>query len=543
MIFNSIRAYAIFILLLTFLCSSVTAQTTSKKVELNWGSQFKTDIRNVSTRIVHSDETGTYNLLRESGYKDYVLIKLYIDKLCLQKFDKDLQLVKTQKQAYKQLDMSLDLQFMEALNNELIAFTGKADKKDDKNYLFYSRIDKNTLLETGYPEKLAEMEFKQGLFRTRTGFYDHRMSPDQSKVLIYYQRPYEKGQSEKFGFKIYDADMHPLWDRDVELPYNDELFSVERIRLGNDGSVYLVGKVYAEKKSDVEKGTPRYRYIILEYDKNNAAPNEYAVNLDNNFITDIQISIADNKDIICAGFYSETGKSGIKGSFFLTIDAVTKKIVRQSRSEFSFDFLALGLNGSEEVKLEKKAEKGKNTELLKYNLREIIRRDDGGAILVGEQYWVDVVTSGTSSTGAGSTVTNYYYHYNDILIINIGPDGEIEWKQKIPKRQLTRNDNGIYSSYTMKVMGDRLFFIFNDNPLNLFYTSGVPHTFTAKKKKTLPILVEVDKAGNVEREALFGQDETDLRIQPDNSFVTGPKEMTLLLSKKKMHQFMKVSFK
>ena len=44
---------------------------------------------------------------------------------------------------------------------------------------------------------------------------------------------------------------------------------------------------------------------------------------------------------------------------------------------------------------------------------------------------------------------------------------QIDWAKKIPKVQESIDDGGTYSSYAMSVFGDKMFFIFNDNPKNL----------------------------------------------------------------------------
>lgn len=58
---------------------------------------------------------------------------------------------------------------------------------------------------------------------------------------------------------------------------------------------------------------------------------------------------------------------------------------------------------------------------------------------------------------------NYYYYYNDILVINIKFIGEIEWVSCIFKWQEIVNDGGYYFFYVMVIVWDCFYFIFNDN--------------------------------------------------------------------------------
>jgi hypothetical protein len=93
-------------------------------------------------------------------------------------------------------------------------------------------------------------------------------------------------------------------------------------------------------------------------------------------------------------------------------------------------------------------------------------RSDGGAILVAEQYYVQTVmpNNGYSMSpygynsmyynryyynspfysGYNNRRPDYYYNYNDIIVVNIRPTGEIEWSARIPKLQESKNDQGLF---------------------------------------------------------------------------------------------------
>ena len=113
---------------------------------------------------------------------------------------------------------------------------------------------------------------------------------------------------------------------------------------------------------------------------------------------------------------------------------------------------------------EKKKEKAKiaeerndnrrSAELYNYSLDELILRSDGGAVLVAEQFYVQEERYNDNPFGYGgfgygyypynpysysryrnNYQTDYYYNYNDIIVVNIRPTGEIEWASRIPKKQ------------------------------------------------------------------------------------------------------------
>jgi hypothetical protein len=98
-----------------------------------------------------------------------------------------------------------------------------------------------------------------------------------------------------------------------------------------------------------------------------------------------------------------------------------------------------------------------------YVLRDFILRHDGGIILLGESYYTSVVTQTAPNFYHSYTMhETTYYHYNDLLIISIGPDGRVEWSEQIKKRQSTEHSRNVYVSFIQAVTADQLYFVFND---------------------------------------------------------------------------------
>src|SRR5204863_273035 len=105
---------------------------------------------------------------------------------------------------------------------------------------------------------------------------------------------------------------------------------------------------------------------------------EYEIKLDPKFISDIIMSVTDSGDIVCSGFYSNKNSTDLAGTFYMKIDKLSKKIETQGTMDFTADFL---------VQFMSPGRAAKKKELYDYNLRYLIRRADGGAILVAEQYY------------------------------------------------------------------------------------------------------------------------------------------------------------
>ena len=520
-----------------FLSLNSIGQTKSKDVDILWGPELKA-WKSTLSDIVGYDETGIYAIkTKRKGL--YGLNST----VTLEHYDKEMSQSKSVEIELEEQKKERNFEFIIHIDNEMYIFSSFANQKLKKNFLFVQGVNKKTLQPNKDLRKIAEIDYS-GKSKYNSGNFDYEISKDSSKVLIYYNLPYDKGESEKFGFHVFDKALNQLWEKNITLPYKEELFDVEDYEVDNKGNIHLLALIFKEKRKEKRKGDPNYKYQVLSYLNNGTELKEYPIKIEGKFLTDMQIAINDEQDIICGGFYSSEGTFSIEGSYFLKINGETKEIKSKEFQNFGIDFITQNMTKRQEKKTKNKAAKGKDIELYQYDLDNIVLRDDGGALLIGEQYFVRVVTR-TIPDGNGntSTTTTYYYHYNDIIVINMSPDGKIEWSKKIAKKQVTRNDGGFFSSYALSIVKDKLYFVFNDNPKNLFYKGeGKLYNFN-KSKESLVVLVTLDNEGNQTREALFSAKEADILTRPIVCEQISKNEMILFGQRKKTHRFARISFK
>ncbi|RMG78519.1 MAG: hypothetical protein D6707_09725, partial [Bacteroidetes bacterium] len=230
----------------------------------------------------------------------------------------------------------------------------------------------------------------------------------------------------------------------------------------------------------------------------------------------------------------------------------TKEFMPPSFQKFDADFVVKYEPRKEAKKTAKKAEKGKEIKLKDYELDYLIHKDDGGVILTGEKYYITYKTSTSSSMYKPSFSTNKnlatgtqtIYHYDNIIVINISPEGTIEWAQKIPKRQLTTSMRR-FCSYSVTRIKDKLYFIFNDNPKNLNISPTATGVRAVIWGRAIPVIVTMDSKGNQKREALsYGKELKKLWVVPTKAQLISDNEMILYArSIKKSMRLFKIIFK
>ena len=517
--------------------SGIHAQESSKKVKIEWGQPDKMSKRETVSSMVGHDGENVYVLRTKAGL-------LINTEVSLVRFNSRLNEERVYPIALPNEGTSKRTYLNSVLHwkDEMLIFTEERNNKAKRRILRMQEFDKRSFRGKGRPEQLATINY-EGKWRHNSGDFSLQLSLDSNKLLVHANLPYDKEEAERFDLFVYEPGMELAWKKEITLPYTDELFSVQDFQVDEAGDVYVLGRVYDEKAKEKRRGTVNYRYEILAYREQGEYLQKYPVEIDDRFLTDMKVAVNQAGDLLCAGFWSDKGTFSIKGSYFLRVDRESGDIQRKSFEEFGIDFITQHMTEKQEKKARKKEEKGKAPELYEYDLDDIVIRPDGGAILVGEQYYVQIVTTTVSSANGGTTTrTTYYYHYNDIIVVRISPEGDILWNQKIPKKQVTTNDGGFYSSYTMAEVGGSLFFLFNDNPRNLFKAEGDKTKNMRLWKESLVVLVEVTPDGEVEKEALFSSKEVDIITVPKVCRQVSGKEVILFGKRKKDQRLARLTF-
>jgi len=509
-----------------------TAQPKTDKATIQWGPE------------IQEKTTGMYGSL--FGQSDDAVYMTFWkkDKLFVQKMTSALT-----SSYHKEVDLKLDkkdLNLKEVMlaGDRVIMFASRYDKKEDLNSLYMRLYDESNMVPAGGWERLAEFSSAKAY----AGGFQMDVSPNEEHILVGIHLPYEKDASEKFRVRVYSKQMDLEWDREIVMPYTDKEFSVQTLRLENDGDVVAIGVKYLEKQEAREKkreGKAAYNYHLITF-SSSGDQTDNAIASGDRFLQDLTISLDDGDGpILCGGFYGNKGANKVRGAFFMSLDPRTKAVLHESYKEFSDDFITQYMTAKEEEKAKKKAaKKDEDLQMFEYDLDEIIRREDGGAVLVGEQYYMYTTTVCTTTQNGGQSCrTVYHYIYNDIIVVNISPEGDIEWASTVPKRQHTTNDGGFFSSYALEVKDSNLYFIFNDNGENLFKAAGEKFKqMDLQGKSSIVTIATVDQDGGVKREALFDPEKRELILRPKGCRQLADDRMLLYAKRKKDYRFGMATF-
>ena len=522
----------LFALLFSISNISVFAQTKSTEAKVVWAEDQKESRRSSLGEVIGRNKNGIYVSKAEFGL-------FSVTNFTLEHYDKDMKLVRSHEHELKSGRIKKFYGGSMLSGDQLFIFTSVKDKARKKFDFYVQTVNMKTMKMNNDGKKMSSVDF-QGKIALNSGAFDFEISKDSSKILVINSFPYVKGQPAKYGLGVFDRGFNKLYSKNVKLPTKEDLYDVQDFRIDNKGNVHVLGKLYFEKRKDTRRGEVNYQHQLLSYYDELERVEKNTIRVKDKYLNNMQIAIDKNGDFACGGFYSTNNSDNVDGTFWLKLDGKTTEVISENYKEFSIDFITQNVKERVKKKLEKKEKKGKSIELYQFQLDEIIFHGDGGAVLVGEQFYI---TTSTFTDANGRTTTTTIYNYRDIIVVKISGDGEIEWAEKIPKRQVSRNDGGFYSSYQLSIVKNKLYFIFNDNEKNLNNEGdGKIKNFTGDKE-SLTVLVTMDDKGNQKKEALFNVREAEVIIRPKVGDQVGLREAVIFGQKKKKQRVAKVIFK
>ncbi len=523
-------------MVMLFLVHAALAQT-GKGYTLTMGPEYEDKLLALPPDIFGFDETGYYTFQAKAApygpVVGYVPAKFGTLRFSLKKYGPDLSLVKT-----NEVDFGDNLEGFEPLaaiknKTNFYFFYSWKDTRNHSQILAYRTIDPYSLEVRADEKIVVEVSF-DGFPKQDIATFEIIRSRDSSKLMVHYQLPNKPKDPERFGAHLFTGEMIPLWNKQFELPYMEKLFNLNAFRVDDKGNCYLLGKLYFDRRKENDWDEPNYIFKILELNPSLDRPNETSINLPGKFLVDIHLEILGNGDLVCSGAYAQDRADLVKGVYYATLDGASKVVIKESSQELTLDMF--------------EPDKGMNKPygkeaFYRYDFKDLVLREDGGAVLIGEEKY----TRTYKNPKDHYSTTYYYFYCNDILVINIGPDGAIQSTNRVNKRQL-QNDSDILLSYGLAVTPSHLEFIFNDRIENLNISPGdkptlyFPSLLGLGQRKMVMSCASMDINGNQTRQSLFSLKETGLYAIPTAMKQVSPKDILMVLTSGKNRRLVKITF-
>ncbi len=157
------------------------------------------------------------------------------------------------------------------------------------------------------------------------------------------------------------------------------------------------------------------------------------------------------------GYFQETDSKGLDGCFVRSLQVSKDSLV-----------LLHWFSESEQRALMGNLNSRKNEKVQNFEIRDIIALDNGGWLLVGEQYYVTRQMETYYVNGLPQNTTRQFYHYGNLglnfLNVDLEKQGEpIDSILVIPKNQVSSNAGAHLLGYGTYICQKTINFIYNDS--------------------------------------------------------------------------------
>lgn len=430
------RPFLIIVLLL--------AAVRSEAQTVRWSQPLPDNAKLPYMRIIGSDAEGFYvlrsnltlgNGRERSGFKTRKYMIQYFSNELTMRWEQEL--VAPGEQGH-----IADVQIV----NERLMVVSYTYEKPSKTYRFSMQYLDEKGHWLGTPSRLEEFSAEDIDEDNKPGVIVAR---DQALFAFTYRRINTSTGEQSYIAVVADTSLTIVYKKEIQVPLPEKKFTPVSFLLTDDGNFYLLGiKFLTEKKV---KAPGESFYELYGYNKSRDLVLSREVKIEDKFLTDVAVSADnENRKIVVAGFYSDKTTYSTAGVFYSAFSEDSLVYSKVVSSPFAPTFLQKFIGDRKE---------NRNKELVNYSIDRLVLRRDGGVAIVAESYYQSSRTYWDYYTQ--SVISHYYYHYGNIMILSVNPDGKVLWNNVFSKDQNSVDDAGYYSSYASAISGGRIIAIYN----------------------------------------------------------------------------------
>ncbi len=370
------------------------------------------------------------------------------------------------------------------------------DTKHGESSLYLLDLDKETLEPKTEPRAIASIPFSD-YFNERV--FHLKASPDSSRFLVFYDSHHNSHRgAEEFNCIVFNRDFELLWEKAIKLDHKEAHFHADDYLIDNKGNVHISGATFdadtkhkkhwfgAERRRKVaiiDPKKPNYHYQLISILKAGEKVITREIRIKDRYIVGMDIVLDEQSNIHGAGLYSEEGINSVAGGFYVLANKDEEEARSVKHWHFSEEFIKSFPEGNKNGELK---------EIQKVRLKGILMRKDGTIALFGEQYF------------SANPKKKLYEHYEDLLVVDFNPQGDIEWYVRIPKKQSHTPHSD--ASFFAATSDRKIYVMFNDHVDNFGEPNPEKNLEVNETARTAVVSITTD--GQVSKEELIQDEET-----------------------------------
>lgn len=343
------------------------------------------------------------------------------------------------------------------------------------------------------------------------------LTADKRFILLWYP-DHHFDDTKIVHLSCLDFRLRKEWIRSVRLT---ELERPDPIAATIDtfGNACLVSGEY--KARNFSNNFPYTALMISSIRQNGTHTHQSIIREQENFYTECRVKQdARTGNVLLAGLFSHNVGSESEGVYFFVYNTSRDSLVLKHYEAHSTDFLSQ-LTGNLPPK--------RNDGFFDFQPIDLIVKRDGGAIFIAESESVTSEAYNNPPFGGFGLSTGFtvnYYHYDDLAVFSFNPNGSVEWKQILHKKQSTEGDGGFYSSIATMIAPTHLYLVYND------VVNG----------QTTVSNFSIDATGKQARNEIFSADRKGVNVTPRQGKQISANEMILPSFKRNYLEFVKITF-
>lgn len=361
------------------------------------------------------------------------------------------------------------------LKDKAVLLTGKTLNYDKANTVYLSVFDAEALkLED--PKEVTRVEGNGFHANFNDSHLNYAVSEDGSTFVVYFKKAKRADKkddpTQTFRFMAFDANLDKKWQQDVEFRSGDGVFRLggsdwaetapeASVGIANDGTVYCWGRT---DKGDAFDNDARYHVKLTKVNSEGFETIDLSGDQDK-LIRDWTLQGTENGMIMAANYmdWENTTKSWLEKADGFALVSWTGAVKQRPVFKYiPFDDEYMILHQSKSIV--KRVEKDSKDAAGAFEDNFVI---NGFTKLGGDNYLI-MAESSLDSTKFNAhldiDITTYTRRDAQFFSVNAS-DGKLNWSTRVPKFQENKTGKGL--GYVCKVVGRKLYVLFNDNFANI----------------------------------------------------------------------------
>lgn len=441
------------------------------------GKPFKNDYRSAFEGVIGEQDTSLFGV--EVSYKNQLPDEIKLSKVGRKMKPTVSYLLNEKKDT---IDAKIQPEKVFLLKDRVLYFETLDITDSSTRYLMLKVFDFNGELKSaGIIDTIADYK----TFEDQFYIFE---SLNESQFVVAKTIPFKRRSPQKVEVRIFNHEGSLLQKDLFQLPYTEKNFQFSTQLYDGEQKLYFLSKEKNEKPGGFssEKYLISNAYYVWAYDLSTEKVKEFEIEIKDKWINDLDIVLDQEKNLHVAGYYSNDRLFSVIGTFQIVINQ-NNKIVHSQLKAFANDFKTPA------------SERSESNELVDIYLRGIKVNAYGEIFIVGEHYYKEV----SEYFDPRSNMTTYYdnFYFGALWITKYNAQGKMTFTTRIPKKQFSVNDGGLYLSSFTAPVGQNLYVFFNDHEKNA--TVGFDNEKDIKEfqnsKRALLTGVKIDEKGSLKK--------------------------------------------